>query len=566
MATQTIEDYMDYSRDLYGAVSDNYSKKDLERIHHDSELNNTDRTALIVRENQIIDNFIQSQQPGNIYSITGMRSEFNNRRIDMASKTVNQMLGTALLRGPIYNSLPMGFTTAAAAAPPTTSMFNPAFNDITSEVLLDGRNDYARMFKKMYNKESRMLVKDKGYDENLIDALLYNACGSMSNWPVIDPKSSGLGDINQVSNLFNKYYFLEYNKPVPGGGPGLQPGDIVPSDFYKSFIKRSGFADFYDINQKLNTAASTTRNTALEGLGFKRTMTYLELDPELWYNKDDETAANIAASGGAFTKTGIDSFGVFFKSRQPINPAFYSDARSVKEPTAAGVTVNADESPDLVAINTNVLHDTLNEELIDPVTGTYRNYGIPRVGAVFGNPRGAGNDEFINGLMLLQTTDTAGVTPSTNISAKTYCMLFNQENNVDIPEADASKLQRSDVELRGLTNEQLRLDGLNTYLTIPQQYLFNTTNKGVRFLKNDNPNIAAIQKVTKISGGAAGAAGEQLNAIHHVYLTQSGYWFSQENMAVGEESDWFKICKEMRTLYGMFVKIRINAINDALIV
>lgn len=566
MATQTIEDYMDYSRDLYGAISDNYSKKDLERIHHDSELNNADRTALIVTENARIDTFIQSQQPGNAYSITGMRTEFNNRRIDIASKTVNQMLGTPALRAPIYNSLPMGFTTVPPAGPPTTSMFNPAFNDITSEVLLDGRNDYARMFKKMYNKESRMLVKDKGYDENLIDALLYNACGSMSNWPVIDPKSSGLGDINQASNLFNKYYFLEYNKPVPGGGAALQAGDIVPSDFYKSFIKRSGFADFYDTNQKLNAAASTARDTALEALGFKRTMTYLEFDPELWYNKDDETTANIAASAGAFTKTGIDSFGVFFKSRQPISPGFYANPNSVKAPTA-GAAVNADQSPDLVNINTDVLHNTLHEELIDPVTGTYRNYGILRAGAAFGNPRGAGSDQFPNGLMLLQTADTAAGpagAPSTNISAKTYCMLFNQENNVDIPEADASRLQKRDDSFILLTDDQ-RLAALNTYLTIPQQYLFNTTNKGVRFLKNDDGNIAAIRKVTKNPGGAI-AQGMQLDAVQHVYLTQSGYWFSQEDMVNGQASDWFKICKEMRTLYGMFVKIRINAINAALIV
>jgi hypothetical protein len=155
----------------------------------------------------------------------------------------------------------------------------------------------------------------------------------MFDWPSIDPKSVGLGNIEHISDLFQKYYIGEVEdekNPLREKDTGARKYvggdelDIQGTEFYNDFI--NGF--FFRHCVKGFLSKDTTGP-----VDFKRKIDgFYNFNPDLWFdNKDiDGTFKHSDAS------TDFDSYGNFFKVKQPIrvrdayiieNNAGYRDPR-----------------------------------------------------------------------------------------------------------------------------------------------------------------------------------------------------------------------------------------------
>jgi hypothetical protein len=214
---------------------------------------------------------------------------------------------------------------------------NAGLEDLEPTLTNQVHQTYTRIFHKMF-PDTYKDIKDEifeGYgntsiretevEQQCLNNIFHSGIGSMFDWPSIDPKSVGLGNIEHISDLFQKYYIGEVDdekNPVREKDTGARKYtggdelDIQGSEFYNDFI--NGF--FFRHCVKGFLSKDTT-----EPANFKRKIDgFYNFNPDLWFdNKDtDGTFKHADAS------TDYDSYGNFFKVKQPIRVA---DAHEVEE-------------------------------------------------------------------------------------------------------------------------------------------------------------------------------------------------------------------------------------------
>jgi hypothetical protein len=82
---------------------------------------------------------------------------------------------------------------------------------------------FRRMFPDTYKELKDEIIENYGnksvrandIDEVCLNQIFSSAVGSMFDWPSIDPKSVGLGSIEHIADLFQKYYFGEVDEKNP---------------------------------------------------------------------------------------------------------------------------------------------------------------------------------------------------------------------------------------------------------------------------------------------------------------------------------------------------------------
>ena len=237
---------------------------------------------------------------------------------------------------------------------------------------------YIRVFRKMFPDSYKELkdeifenygnksVRANDIDEVCLNQILSSAVGSMFDWPSIDPKSIGLGSIEHIADLFQKYYFGEVDDRNPhqekttsgrkytGAGNILEiQGDKFYDDFINGFFFRHCVEGFIS---KTKTAPA----------GFEKEIdNFYNFNPELWFGNKD--AAGNFKNCDPTSRKDCDSYGNFFKVKQPIKIV---DAINILAPNDPRLKA----SYDALGANTWTAAVTAAEQKRNEYTGMYNTY------------------------------------------------------------------------------------------------------------------------------------------------------------------------------------------------
>ena len=230
---------------------------------------------------------------------------------------------------------------------------------------------YHRMFKDTYNELKEEMTENYGnstvkdIDQECLNHIFNSAVGSMFDWTSIDPKSVGMGSIDHISELFQKYYYGEVNDK------GLHPWEEIRSDyrkygarqeleiqgdkFYNDFINGFFFRSCAKGYVSKETRAPKDFKSKVEG--------FYDFDPDLWFDNKD-------ASGKKFKKDNdSDSYGNFFKVKQPV---LLANARLAAAVPGNPTDVRNYTGPNSLDVAITALEDVASAtRLKNQFTGTY---------------------------------------------------------------------------------------------------------------------------------------------------------------------------------------------------
>ena len=235
---------------------------------------------------------------------------------------------------------------------------------------------YIRIFRRMFSDSYKELkdeifenygnksVRANDIDEVCINKILSSAVGSMFDWPSIDPKSVGLGSIEHIADLFQKYYFGEIDEKNPhqeketsgrkykGAGNILEiQGDKFYDDFINGFFFR-------------HCVEGIVSKTKTAPVNFEKEIeNFYNFNPELWFGNRDPTR-NFKNCDPA---NHCDSYGNFFKVKQPIKIA-----SAILVPAAADPRLKA--SYDAIGANNWTAAVTAAQAKRNVYTGMYNTY------------------------------------------------------------------------------------------------------------------------------------------------------------------------------------------------
>lgn len=185
---------------------------------------------------------------------------------------------------------------------------------------------YKEIKQEMFNNYADSSISEANFDMECLNHIFRSAVGSMFDWPSIDRKSVGMGSIEHIAELFQKYYFGEVDDTSPrpweekqsefrkyGQNDTLEiQGDKFYNDFVNGFFFRSCL-EKYKSNEK--TVPS----------GFEKEISgFYDFNPDLWVDNNDTTDPKKFKYSDNH-----DSYGNFFKVKQPIRIV---DARTAEAP------------------------------------------------------------------------------------------------------------------------------------------------------------------------------------------------------------------------------------------
>ena len=227
------------------------------------------------------------------------------------------------------NVLPYGLSkeTQNPNRPPAPQDINAGLEDLDPTLTNQVHQTYTRIFHKMF-PDTYKDIKDEifeGYgntsireteiEQQCLNNIFHSGIGSMFDWPSIDPKSVGLGNIEHISDLFQKYYVGEvddeknpFREKDTGARKyvGSDELDIQGTEFYNDFI--NGFFFRHCVKGFLSKDATGP-------VDFKRKIDgFYNFNPDLWFNNKDTDGTFKHADAS----TDYDSYGNFFKVKQPI--------------------------------------------------------------------------------------------------------------------------------------------------------------------------------------------------------------------------------------------------------
>jgi hypothetical protein len=278
---------------------------------------------------------IKAQHDSLKKGIQTMRQNF----VNSCSETLKDKPDPSKLR-PFQNILPYGLSkepqnpNRTALAPQD---INAGLEDLEPTLTNQVHQTYTRIFHKMFPDTYKDLkdeifdgyanssIRETEVEQQCLNNIFHSGVGSMFDWPSIDPKSVGLGNIDHISDLFQKYYIGEVEdekNPLREKDTGARKYvggdelDIQGREFYNDFI--NGF--FFRHCVKGFLSKDTTGPT-----DFKRKVDgFYNFNPDLWFNNKDTDGTFKHADAS----TDFDSYGNFFKVKQPIRVA---DAHTVEE-------------------------------------------------------------------------------------------------------------------------------------------------------------------------------------------------------------------------------------------
>jgi len=294
----------------------------------------------------------------------------------------------------------------------------PAVNQVNDELYGVGENtweqfskDMGKIFKKVGKEQLNAMSSNnshlKGSD---IENMVYGTCGSLSEWPQINPKSAGLGKCSKLFEVFNNHY-KKYDRKID------------ESKFYSDLISSLHTSEIFALSGK-KTATGIT--------GFSSEVKVYNIDTSLWFPNDEEIKE---AEYNGFIRTGNDSYGCFFDiSGFPVPKDRYERViQDLENPL-----YNQKLSKGVYTI----VNNQLKANNFKKANGTYMTISIPLTA----------NHIFCNNNIIImdkiEIHDPGVKYPQNKIVNKKYCSLFLHEGD----ETDIEKIVDIENKTRYLFN------------------------------------------------------------------------------------------------------------------
>jgi hypothetical protein len=240
-----------------------------------------------------------------------MTNKFKEAENELLKKSSAQIISapTGAANDPLakyQNNLPYGVSAAGGV--------NQELYAVHENVWAQFSKDMGKIFQKVGKQEqlykasfNAMTSQNSALKPADIENMVYSTCGSLSEWPQINPKSAGLGKCSKLFEVFSKHY-KRYS------------GKIEESNFYSDLMSSLHTCEVFALSRGITGNRNTT------GIqGFSSEVKVYNIDTSLWFPSDEERRGKEAEYNG-FAKTGIDSYGNFFDIEGfPISLASYEE-------------------------------------------------------------------------------------------------------------------------------------------------------------------------------------------------------------------------------------------------
>lgn len=386
-------------------------------ILHDA-FSSTDNSISTIKNNSNINQ--RKRRYANISGTTGvegMTTKFSEAENELLKKSSAQIVSattaTVPQLDPYQNNLPYGVTAAAGV--------NQELYAVSEKSWTQFSKDMGKIFQKVGKDQLNVMTSQnshlKGTD---IENMVYSTCGSLGEWPQINPKSAGLGKCSKLFDVFANHY-KRYN------------GKIDESKFYSDLISSLHTSEIFALSRGITGRRNTT------GIqGFSSEVKVYNIDTSLWFPSDEEIQE---AEYNGFAKTGKDSYGIFFDTGGfPVAKNRYDGViQELDNPLNNGKYPKARYT----IVNNQIRGNTFKKE-----NGTYMTISVPAsVNHIF-------CDRNIVLMNNIEINDPGAKYPQNKIVKKKYCSLFLHEGD----ETDIEKI----VDIKYLAG-----------------YLFNTKEAGI---------------------------------------------------------------------------------------
>ena len=225
-------------------------------------------------------------------TVAGMKKKFIEAEKKILLESEAQLLrpvptGTNPL-APYDNCLPYGVSGG--------NVLNTELYDVSDKNWDDFYERFKKIFTTIGKTQIEELEKNNSQNERTIYAFLRSFCGSVSEWPRINPLSGGIGSCSTLFALFNKHYI------------GYQIGGIKPESFYEELIDSLHTSHIHSIYKKnypsVPFATPTNFNNKINAYNF---------DTSMWFKLSDPTPDQVKEyEYNGFLLPKEDSYGRIF--------------------------------------------------------------------------------------------------------------------------------------------------------------------------------------------------------------------------------------------------------------
>ena len=202
-------------------------------------------------------------------TVAGMKKKFIDAEKKILLESEAQLLrpvqpGQVNLLAPYDNCLPYGVS--------GLNVLNTEFYDVTDKNWDDFYERFKKIFTTIGKTQIEELEQNNSQNERTIYAFLRSFCGSVSEWPQINPLSGGIGSCSTLFALFNKHYI------------GYQTGGIKPESFYEELIDSLHTSHVHSIYKKNYPSVPFKIPT-----NFREKIDAYNFDTSIWFEKSDPT-------------------------------------------------------------------------------------------------------------------------------------------------------------------------------------------------------------------------------------------------------------------------------------
>ncbi len=231
-----------------------------------------------------LEKFKNMTGPNGIDTMTTKFSEAQNVLFyKTSSEIASNAAGAGTSKLAVYdNTLPFGIPAAGGV--------NEQLRDVKEKTWDNFSSYYGKIFQKIAKGDFEAMIKNPLIGQSGAKNIIYGTCGSLSEWPQINPKSAGMGRCSTLFQIFNKHY-MGYS-----AGTGIKV-----SDFYHDLISSLHTAEVYGLAGKNKPTTIT---------GFSNKIETYNINTELWFLSDKDKEE---AKYNGFARTGEDSYGNFFE-------------------------------------------------------------------------------------------------------------------------------------------------------------------------------------------------------------------------------------------------------------
>ena len=275
---KTLEELKIEFSNITGFLQDAFSTEEESLTSIKNNINKTNKKSRL-------DKFKNMTGPN---GINGMTTKFSEAQNVLFYKTSSEIASNTAAAGTsklaVYdNTLPFGIPAAAAG------VVNEQLRDVKEKTWDNFSSYYGKIFRKIAKGDFEEMIKNPLIGQSGAKNIIHGTCGSLSEWPQINPKSAGMGRCSTLFQLFNKHY-MGYS-----AGTGIKV-----SDFYHDLISSLHTAEIYGWSGKNKPTTIT---------GFSNKIETYNINTKLWFLSDEDKEK---AKYNGFAKIGEDSYGHFF--------------------------------------------------------------------------------------------------------------------------------------------------------------------------------------------------------------------------------------------------------------